>query len=98
MSVPLSSSMRPQGGATSMLQEQYNKDMSLKEGETLALTVLRQVMEEKITNSNIELAICSAATGKFKQFNKAELEEILTRLPAPTLPTLQSAAATSASS
>merc|ERR1719229_2118911 len=38
-----------QEGATSMLQEQYNQDMSLKEAETLALTVLRQVMEEKLS-------------------------------------------------
>merc|ERR1711972_81095 len=33
-----------QEGATSMIQEQYNKDMTLNEAETLALTVLRQSM------------------------------------------------------
>mmetsp|Transcript_68886 Transcript_68886/g.173522 ORF Transcript_68886/g.173522 Transcript_68886/m.173522 type:complete len:263 (+) Transcript_68886:102-890(+) len=86
-----------QEGATSMLQEQYNKDMSLKEAETLALTVLRQVMEEKLGKDNIELAIVSAATKKFKMFSPTELEEIITRLPAPTLPTLQTAAASSSS-
>merc|ERR1712113_860882 len=45
-----------QEGATSMLQEQYNKDMSLKDAETMALTVLRQVMEDKMTSINIEVA------------------------------------------
>ncbi|CAE7223107.1 unnamed protein product [Symbiodinium sp. CCMP2592] len=43
-----------QEGATSMLQEQYNKDMTLKEAEILALTTLRQVMEEKLSKVNIE--------------------------------------------
>merc|ERR1712217_971304 len=55
-----------QEGATSMLQEQYNKDMSLLEAETMALTVLRQVMEETISTSNIEIAVMPVDTGKFK--------------------------------
>merc|ERR1719390_336187 len=63
-----------QEGATSMLQEQYNKDMTLKEAETLAMTVLRQVMEEKITCKNIEVATVTKDTGKFRQFSTAELE------------------------
>merc|ERR1719222_1814897 len=57
-----------QEGATSMLQEQYNKDMSLAEAETLSLTVLRQVMEEKISKNNIELAVVPVETGKFKMY------------------------------
>merc|ERR1719390_515902 len=57
-----------QEGATSMLQEQYNKDMTLAEAETLAMTVLRQVMEEKITKTNIELAVMPVDTGKFKLY------------------------------
>merc|ERR1711953_1471050 len=54
-----------QEGANNMLQEQYNQDMTLKEAETMGLTVLRQVMEEKITSKNIELATISKETGKF---------------------------------
>eukprot|EP00933_Yihiella_yeosuensis_P043928 TRINITY_DN3896_c0_g2_i2.p1 TRINITY_DN3896_c0_g2~~TRINITY_DN3896_c0_g2_i2.p1 ORF type:complete len:261 (+),score=63.08 TRINITY_DN3896_c0_g2_i2:103-885(+) len=82
-----------QEGATSMLQEQYNKDMTLKEAETLALTVLRQVMEEKLSDVNIELATVPVSTGKFKCYSKTELDEIIARLPAPSVPTLQTAAA-----
>jgi len=82
-----------QEGATSMLQEQYNQDMSLKEGETLALTVLRQVMEEKLTKDNIELGIVSCETKRFKFFAPSELEDVIARLPAPTVPSLQTAAA-----
>merc|ERR1712061_590511 len=86
-----------QEGATSMLQEQYNQDMNLQEAQTLALTVLRQVMEEKITKENIEVAVISAATKKFPQMPYAELDDVIQRLPAPTVPTLQSAAASSSS-
>nr|CAD1822558.1 unnamed protein product [Ananas comosus var. bracteatus] len=34
-------------GADSSLQEQYNKDLTLQEAETIALSILKQVMEEK---------------------------------------------------
>merc|ERR1719230_681441 len=57
-----------QEGATSMLQEQYNQDMTLQEAETLALTVLRQVMEEKLTKVNIEVASISVTDKKFKLY------------------------------
>merc|ERR1712151_1265074 len=82
-----------QEGATSMLQEQYNQDMSLQEAETLALTTLRQVMEEKLSKDNIEVAIIPASTKKFKQLSTAEVDEVIQRLPAPTLPVLGSGGA-----
>lgn len=85
-----------QEGATSMLQEQYNKDMTVQEAETLALTVLRQVMEEKLSKVNVEVATILASTKKFKQYSDSELEGIIQRLPAPTLPTLGTAAAAAA--
>lgn len=87
-----------QEGATSMLQEQYNKDMTIAEAETLSLTVLRQVMEEKLGSKNIEVATIRADTKKFRLYSQEELEDIIRRLPAPTLPTLQTAAASSGSS
>merc|ERR1712083_1103989 len=84
-----------QEGATSMLQEQYNKDMTIKEAETLALTVLRQVMEEKLSKTNIEVASIRADTRKFYLYAPEELEVVIQALPAPTQPTLQTAAASS---
>ena len=36
-------------GAQTALQEQYHKNLTLVEGETMAVTVLKQVMEEKLT-------------------------------------------------
>jgi len=82
-----------QEGATSMLQEQYNQDMTLQEAETLGLTVLRQVMEEKLCARNIELATIPVTTKKFTLHTCEELEAKIARLPAPTVPTLETAAA-----
>jgi len=77
-----------QEGATNLLQEQYNKDISLADAEVLALTTLRQVMEEKMTSVNIEVALVKKSDGKFTSFSKEEVEALIARLPAPTLPTL----------
>jgi 20S proteasome subunit alpha 5 len=77
-----------QEGATNMLQEQYNKDMSLADAETMALTVLRQVMEDKMTAINIEVARMSKDDGKFKVLSNTELDDVIARLPAKTMSTL----------
>jgi 20S proteasome subunit alpha 5 len=43
-------------GAQSNLLESYNENMTLEEAEELALSTLKQVMEEKISTENVELA------------------------------------------
>ncbi|CAJ0877082.1 2421_t:CDS:10 [Entrophospora sp. SA101] len=43
-------------GAQTELQEEYHKSLTLEEAETLSLKVLKQVMEEKLNNTNVELA------------------------------------------
>jgi len=77
-----------QEGATNLLQEQYNKDMTMADAEVLALTTLRQVMEEKLTSVNIEVSVVKKSDAKFTLFSKQEVEALIARLPAPTLPTL----------
>ena len=74
-------------GATSLLTEHYKPEMSLEEAETLALFVLRQVMEEKINATNVEIA--AAANGKFRVYSVSETDAIISRLPAPSLPQLR---------
>jgi 20S proteasome subunit alpha 5 len=74
-------------GATTLLTEHYKDDMSLEEAETLTLFVLRQVMEEKINSTNVEIA--SATGDLFRVYSTQETEAILGRLPAPNLPQLQ---------
>ena len=43
-------------GAQTALQEQFHKNLSLVEAETMAITILKQVMEEKLDASNVEVA------------------------------------------
>lgn len=44
-------------GAQTTLKEQYNKSMTLQEAKDLAQDVLRQVMEERITEHNVEMLV-----------------------------------------
>lgn len=76
-------------GAESLLNEQFHENMSLKEAETLALVILRQVMEEKISNKNVELAVITAQEKKFRIVTSEDLETLITELPAPSHPTTE---------
>ena len=64
------------GGAQSALSEAYNEDMTLEEAEGLALSTLKQVMEEKISTDNVELARVTADRG----YHSATAEEVGTVL------------------
>lgn len=59
-------------GAQSTLAESYNEDMTLEEAEELALSVLKQVMEEKISTENVELARVTEEKG----YHSATAEEV----------------------
>merc|ERR1711998_3502 len=68
-------------GAQGQLQEEYNKSMTLEEAETLAMKVLKAVMEEKLTSTNVEIAAVSAATRKFQVYDTNALEAVIARIP-----------------
>lgn len=68
-------------GAQSNLEESYSETMSLQEAEELALSTLKQVMEEKISTDNIELARVTAEKG-FHIANPEEVGSVLERLAA----------------
>jgi len=59
-------------GAQSNLGEAYSESMTLEEAEELALTTLKQVMEEKISTENVELARVTVEKG----YHIATLEEV----------------------
>jgi len=63
-------------GAQQTLQEVYHKSMTLKEACVQALTILKQVMEEKLNSTNVELATVTKAEN-FKMFKKEEIEELI---------------------
>ena len=59
-------------GAQSALAEAYSKDMTLEEAEALLLGTLKQVMEEKISTENVELARVTEERG----YHGATAEEV----------------------
>ncbi|CAG9464109.1 unnamed protein product [Pedinophyceae sp. YPF-701] len=64
-------------GAQNSLQEQFRADMSLKDAETLALSVLKQVMEEKVTRDNVDIATVAP---NFHLYTEDEVQTVIERL------------------
>ncbi|KAH0453633.1 hypothetical protein IEQ34_017957 [Dendrobium chrysotoxum] len=79
-------------GADSSLQEQYNKasynvlatllfflafEMTLQEAETVALSILKQVMEEKVTPNNVDIAKVAPT---YHLYSPSEVEAVINRL------------------
>ena len=65
-------------GATDMLKDLYKPDLSLKDGIKIALSILKQVMKDTITGSNIDVATVTE-TG-YKLHNDDEVEQYLSLL------------------
>jgi len=53
------------------------KDMTMKEAETLALSTLKAVMEEKVSTTNVDMASVSP---KYRLYSKADIKDIIDRL------------------
>jgi len=66
-------------GAQAELQEEYHKSLTLQEAETLSLKVLKQVMEEKLNSTNVELASVTPEHG-FRIYSEKELQVVIERL------------------
>jgi len=66
-------------GAQSNLSESYDENMTMEEAEDLALKTLKQVMEEKISTENIEMARVVAGKG-FHIVTAEEVGVVLNRL------------------
>lgn len=63
-------------GAQQSLEETYHKSITLKEALKSALTILKQVMEEKLNASNVELATVTPE-GSFQMYSKEQLETLI---------------------
>lgn len=77
-----------QEGAELLLQEGYNSNMTFKEAEILALTVLRQVMEDKLSSTNVEIAAIKKDEKNFYKYTSEDIEKIIETLPSPVYPRL----------
>lgn len=67
-------------GAQTALQESYASSMTLQEAETLALRTLKQVMEEKLDGTNVEMACVTKEEGRFRIYDAAQLKDCIGRL------------------
>ncbi|CAO3653781.1 unnamed protein product [Mucor hiemalis] len=66
-------------GAQTELQKEYHKSMTLKEAETLALTVLKSVMEEKLNKANVQIGAVTPERN-FRIYSEEELQAVIDRL------------------
>lgn len=68
-------------GAQAELQNQYHKSLTLADAETLVLKTLKQVMEEKLDEKNVQLASVTKEKG-FRLYTDEEMASVVGRLPA----------------
>ncbi|XP_062552052.1 proteasome subunit alpha type-5 [Armigeres subalbatus] len=66
-------------GAQQNLQEYYLQTMTIKEAINLALSTLKQVMEEKLNSTNVEVMTMTPG-GLFRMFTKEEVEEYINNM------------------
>eukprot|EP00039_Didymoeca_costata_P031361 m.34349 g.34349 ORF g.34349 m.34349 type:complete len:249 (+) comp8712_c0_seq2:112-858(+) len=66
-------------GAQASLQEDYHSSLTIEEAAKLALKILKQVMEEKLSSTNVELARVTAEEG-YRTYKKEELEAVVASL------------------
>lgn len=65
-------------GANSQLMEEYRKEMSLNDALSLAMKILKSVMEEKLTAVNIEVSVVRGE-GKYESFSTAQIEDLISK-------------------
>lgn len=65
-------------GAQTSIQEDYDENMTMIQAEDLALKILKEVMEEKLENKNVEVA--RLTTEGYHLCTSAELDEMLGRM------------------
>eukprot|EP00032_Breviata_anathema_P000637 JZ550013.1.p2 GENE.JZ550013.1~~JZ550013.1.p2 ORF type:complete len:195 (+),score=65.54 JZ550013.1:3-587(+) len=83
-------------GAQATLEKKYNKDMTFHEAEVLALETLKDVMEEKISPTNVEVAAVRLDTGKFAKYGKEQVRALLNEIGTTTIAEAARAAITPA--
>jgi len=69
-------------GAQNALKDHYNKSLTLKEAQKIALQILKDVMEDKISNVNVEMSIIPADTATYHVCTMEEIEAVIKTLDA----------------
>ncbi|CAG0885980.1 unnamed protein product [Cyprideis torosa] len=66
-------------GAQQSLKEVYNKSMTIEEATKTALTILKQVMEERLSDTNVELGVVRPGS-LFHLLTKEEVREAIEKV------------------
>lgn len=66
--------------AQSVFVEQYHRSMTLLEAENLALNILKQVMEDKLTKNNVEVAVVRTTDRKLQIYGADTIQVIIDRM------------------
>lgn len=66
-------------GAQQSLRDTFHKSMTLTEAIKSSMTILKQVMEEKLNDTNVEVATITKEHG-FKVLNGEELQKVIEEL------------------
>lgn len=64
-------------GAQNILQDEWREDMTLPDGLKLALSILKQVMEDAITSTNVEVCEITMNEKKFRKLSSQEVQGVL---------------------
>ncbi len=65
--------------AQNQLQEEYKKDMDFPSAERLAVKVLKQVMEEKLSATNVQVASVTKLSG-FQIYSVNQVQSLIDQL------------------
>lgn len=68
-------------GIESLLEKHYKAGLSVQEGQTLALTIMKQVMEEKIRPDNVDMFVLKSAAPRFVRLEGTVIEGLIKTLP-----------------
>ena len=66
--------------AQSVFVEKYHRSMNLAEAEKLVVTILKQVMEDKLNCNNIEVAVIRADTKKLEIYSADKIQTIINQI------------------
>ena len=68
-------------GIEGLLEKNYKHDLNLVEAETLALAIMKQVMEEKLKGDNIDVFVLRKDMKKFEKKDQKDIERLIATLP-----------------
>jgi len=66
-------------GAQTALKEHFHKSLTLAEAQKIALQILKDVMEDSITSTNVELATIQL-DGIYRPATKQQIQDIIETL------------------